>query len=58
MLLISCEVKVAVKKREPELILKTEHCRYYCLARNGYDNCKQMICECDSGYSCDSSISW
>jgi hypothetical protein len=49
-------------KREPreakELILQTEHCRYYCLSRNGYGNCKIVVCECDEGYTGDASVSW
>lgn len=45
-------------KEKTQLILETEHCKYYCLARNGYDNCKMVVCECDAGYSCDASVSW
>ena len=50
------------KKQEPkqtkELIFETEHCRYYCLAKNGFGNCKVVVCECDEGYSGDASVSW
>lgn len=50
------------KKQEPketkELIFETEHCRYYCLAKNGFGNCKVVVCECDEGYSADASVSW
>ena len=52
------EKVVETKNLEPELLLETEHCRYYCLARNGFDTCKIVICECDEGYSCDASTSW
>lgn len=41
-----------------DLILETEHCRYYCIGRNGLGNCKVVVCECDEGYSCDTSNSW
>ena len=50
------------KKQEPKqtktLIFETEHCRYYCLASDGWGNCKVVVCECDKGYSGDASVSW
>jgi hypothetical protein len=56
------EEKRSKREREyierKELIYKTEHCRYYCLERNGLEQCKVVICECDSGYSADVSVSW
>lgn len=42
----------------PELIYETEHCRYYCLQKNGFHACKIVTCDCDAGYSCDASVSW
>jgi hypothetical protein len=41
-----------------ELIFETEHCRFYCLERNGSKHCMVIVCECDSGYSADVSTSW
>ena len=41
-----------------QLIYKTEHCRYYCVEKNGLGNCKVTICECDSGFQGDVSNSW
>lgn len=65
MLMAFCACPSSSEKVEPpiqnefkELILQTEHCRYYCLSRNGFGNCKIVICECDSGYTGDASVSW
>jgi hypothetical protein len=56
------EEKRSKREREyierKELIYKTEHCRFYCLERNGLEQCKVVICECDSGYNADVSVSW
>lgn len=46
------------KIKDNELILQTKHCRYYCLERNGYGQCKLVVCECDSGFNADASVSW
>ena len=56
----SCEQRQCYtpNKEIKELIMKTEHCRYYCLARDGFGNCKMVICECDSGYNADVSLTW
>jgi hypothetical protein len=59
--LFSCESERAKRREErnkPELIYETDHCRYYCLADDGFGNCKVMTCDCDEGYSCDTSTSW
>lgn len=45
-------------KETNELIFETEHCRYYCLEKNGYGTCKVVVCECDEGYTGDVSVSW
>ena len=52
------QAELNTQKEVKELIMETEHCRYYCLARDGYGNCKMVICECDSGYNADVSLTW
>lgn len=56
--LSGCDDSKKETKQTPELMFKTEHCRYYCLEKNGFSNCKVSVCECDSGYQSDISISW
>jgi len=41
-----------------ELLYKTDHCRYYCLQKNGFGTCKVVVCDCDSGYYGNASTSW
>jgi hypothetical protein len=50
---IGCNVKERPKRKE--LVLETEHCKYYCLARNSF-GCTMIVCECDKGYGCDASV--
>ena len=61
-LLFSCKkverTEVVDEKPKPELLYETEHCRYYCLQKNGFGTCKVITCDCDEGYSCDASTSW
>lgn len=57
-LLYSCECNDKPKSENKELIFQTEHCRWYCLSRNGFNNCKVVACECDEGYDADASVSW
>ena len=59
--LISCKNDTNRKneqKSTPDLMFETEHCRYYCLQENAIGACKVSVCECDSGYQADVSVSW